>query len=57
MTSTPVTNTVTPTGVGRNKTGAQVTQVKQQPPIPGVITTPKTNATTTIVRKGRGRGK
>ena len=26
--NTPVTNTVTPTGVGRNKAGAQVTQVK-----------------------------
>ena len=55
--NTPISNTVTPTGVGRNKTGAQVTQVKQELPAPGVITTPKANATTTEVRKGRGRGK
>ena len=57
VTNTPVTNTVTPTDVGRNKTGAQVTQVKQELPTPGVITTPNANATTTVVRKGRGRGK
>ena len=57
VTNTPVTNTVTPSGVGRNKTGAQVTQVKQELPTPGVITAPKTNTTTTVVRKGRGRGK
>ena len=57
VTNTPVSNTVTPTGVGRNQTDAQVTQVKQELPTPGVITTLKTNATTTVVRKGRGRGK
>ena len=55
--NTPISNTVTPTGVGRSKTGAQVTQVKQEPPTPGVITTPKANAITTVARKGRGRGK
>ena len=53
----PISNTVTPTGVGRSKTGAQVTQVKQEPPTPGVTTTPKANTTTAVVRKGRGRGK
>ena len=57
VTNTPVTNTVTPTGVGRSKTGAQVTHVKQEPPIPGITTAAKANATTTVVRKGRGRGK
>ena len=57
VTNTPVTNTITSTGVGRSKTGAQVTQVKQEPPTPRVTTTPKANATTTVVRKGRGRGK
>ena len=58
LNNTTVTNTpVTPTGVGRNKTGAQVTQVKQEPPTPSVIATPKTHATTTVLRKGRGRGK
>ena len=56
MANTPISNTVTPTGVGRSKTGAQVTQVKQEPPTSGVTTTPKANATTTVVRKGRGRG-
>ena len=55
--NTPISNTVTPTGVGRSKTGAQVTQVKQEPPTPGVTTTPKTNAITTVLRKGRGRVK
>ena len=55
--NTPISNTVTPLGVGRSKTSAQVTQVKQEPPIPGVITTPKANTTTTVARKGRGRGK
>ena len=55
--NTPISNTVTPTGVGRGKTGAQFTQVKQEPPAPGVTTTPKANTTTTVMRKGRGRGK
>ena len=55
--NTPISNTVAPTGVGRSKTGAQVTQVKQEPATPGVTTTPKANATTKVVRKGRGRGK
>ena len=55
--NTPISNTVTPTVVGRGKTGAQVIQVKQEPPTPGVTTTPKANATTTVMRKGRGRGK
>ena len=55
--NTPISNTVIPTGVERGKTGAQVTQVKQEPPTPGVTTTPKANTTTTVVRKGRGRGK
>ena len=32
-------------------------QVKQEPPTPGNIATPKTTSTTTIVRKGKGRGK
>ena len=48
--NTPISNTVTPIGVGRGKTGAQVTQVKQEPPTPGVTTTPKANATTTVLK-------
>ena len=56
--NTPKTVTATPIGVGRGKTGAQVTQVKQEPPTPGVTTTPKTNTSiTAVVRKGKGRGK
>ena len=43
---------------GKRKTGAQVTQIKQEPPTSGVTTTPKaTSSTTTVVRKGKGRGK
>ena len=58
VTNTPITSTATPIGVGRSKTGAQVTQIKQEPPTPGVTTTPKTTtSTTTVVRKGKGRGK
>ena len=55
--NTQISSTVTPTGVGRSKTGTQVTQVKQEPPTPGVITAPEANATTTVVRKGKGKGK
>ena len=40
--NTPITSTATPIGVGRGKIGVQVTQVKQEPPTPGVTTTPKT---------------
>ena len=39
--NTPTTSTATPIGVGRGKTGAQVTQVKQEPPTPGVTIPPK----------------
>ena len=36
----------------------QTAQVKQEPPIPGNVVTPKTTSTTTtIVKKGKGRGK
>ena len=56
--NTPITSTATLISVGRGKTGAQVTQIKQEPPTPGVTTTPKaTTSTTTVGRKGKGRGK
>ena len=56
--NTPAINTATPVGVGRSKTSAQVTQIKQEPPTSGVTTTPKINtSTTTVVRKGKRRGK
>ena len=51
---TPITSTAIPIGVGRGKAGAQVTQVKQE--TPGVTTSPKTTTSTTLVRKGKGRG-
>ena len=56
--NTPITSTATSIGVERGKTGAQVTQVKQEPSTPGVTTTPKaTTSSTTLVRRGKGRGK
>ena len=56
--NTPSINTAIPVGVGRGKTSVQVTQIKQEPSTPGVTTTPKINtSTTTVVRKGKGRGK
>ena len=35
----------------------QTAQVKQEPPTPGNVATPKTTSTTTIVKRGKGRGK
>ena len=35
----------------------QTAQIKQEPPIPGNAATPKTTSTTTIVKRGKGRGK
>ena len=35
----------------------QTAQVKQEPPTPGSVATPKTTSTTTIVKRGKGRGK
>ena len=32
-------------------------QVKQAPPTPGNVGTPKTTSTTTIAKRGKGRGK
>ena len=34
-----------------------MTQVKQEPPTPGNVAMPKTTSTTTIVKRGKGRGK
>ena len=40
--------------MGRGKTSAQVTQIKQEPPTSGVTTTPQINTSiTTVVRKGK----
>ena len=52
------TNTATPVSVTRGKTNPQNIQVKQKPTTPGMPNTPKVNtSTTTMVRKGKGRGK
>ena len=45
---------VAPVAAGRGGGGPQGVQIKQEPASPGNIATPK--ATSTIVRKGRGRG-
>ena len=50
MTTTPVTT-------GRGQNSLQTAQVKQEPPTPGSVATPKTTSTTTIVKRGKGRGK
>ena len=48
------TTPVTPVAAGRGGGGPQGVQVKQEPASPGNIVTPK--ASSTIVRRGRGRG-
>ena len=35
----------------------QTAQVKQEPPTPGNVATPKTTSTATVVKRGKGRGK
>ena len=53
-----ITNTATPVSVARGKTNRQGVQVKQKPTTPGMPNVPKINtSTTTMVRKGKGRGK
>ena len=52
------TNTATPVNVARGKTNSQNIKVKQKPITPGMPNTPKVNtSTTTMVRKGKSRGK
>ena len=55
--NTPATVTSTPVTAGRGQNNPQHAQVKQEPPTPGSGATPKTTSTTTVVRKGKGRGK
>ena len=40
--------------VTRGRTNLQNNQVKQEPATPGMLNTPKTTSTTTMVRKGKG---
>ena len=49
--------TTTPVSAGRGWNNLQMAQIKQEPPTPGNVATPKTTSTTTIVKKGKGRGK
>ena len=53
-TAATATTAVTPVAVGRGGGGSQGVQIKQEPASPGNVATPK--ATSTIVRRGRGRG-
>ena len=55
--NTPAMATATPVTAGRGQNNLQMSQVKQQPPTPGSLVTPKTTSTTAVVRRGKGRGK
>ena len=55
--NTPEMVTTTPVSAGRGQNNLQTAQVKQEPPTPGNVATPKTTSTTTIVKRGKGRGK
>ena len=58
VTKASTTNPAAPASVARGKTNPQNSQVKQEPTTPGMPNTPKVNtSTTTMVRKGKGRGK
>ena len=43
--------------VTKGRTNSQNNQVKQEPATPGMPNTPKTTSTSTVVRKGKGKGK
>ena len=55
--NTYATVTSTPVTAGRGQNETQTAQVKQEPPTPGSVATPKTTSTTAVVRKRKGRGK
>ena len=55
--NTPAKVTATPVTAGRGQNNLQTAQVKQEPPTPGNVVTPKTISTTSIVKRGKGRGK
>ena len=55
--NTPAMVTTTPVTTGRGQNNLQMAQVKQEPPTPGNVATPKTTSTTTRVKRGKGRGK
>ena len=55
--NTSATVTSTPVTAGRGQNNPQTAQVKQEPATLGSVATPKTTSITTVVRKGKGRGK
>ena len=56
--NTPAMVTTTSVSAGRGQNNLQMAQVKQEPPTPGNVTIPKTTSTTTtIFKRGKGRGK
>ena len=55
--NTPAMVITTPVTMGRGQNNLQTAQVKQESPTPGRVATPKTTSTTTIVKRGKGRGK
>ena len=55
--NTPATVTATPVTAGRGQSNLQTAKVKQELPAPGSVATPKTTSTTTVVKRGKGRGK
>ena len=55
--NTPAMVTTTPVTTGRGQNNLQTAQVKQEPPTPGNVATPKTTSTTTIAKRGKGRGR
>ena len=55
--NTPALVTTTPVSAGRGQNNLQMAQIKQEPPTPGNVAMPKTTSTTTIVKRGKGRGK
>ena len=55
--NTPAMVMTTPVTAGSGQNNLQMAQVKQKPPTPGNVATPKTTSTITIAKRGKGRGK
>ena len=53
----PAMVTMTPVTAGRSQNNLQMAQVEQELPTPGNVTMPKSTSATTIVIRGKGRGK
>ena len=57
MAKVTTTSPAATVNVTKGKTNLQNNQIKQEPATPGMPTTPKTTSTTTVVRKGKSKGK